>query len=159
MSAGPDCRPAFRLEAQAAPAPTPAGRRLSREASRAVRRVGRVPLDMARWPETFVGAVEVAAAAMAELPAGATDEQRAMAAVTAFATWLGKGQHYWPSPEQIRLAARDWRIYNQEFDGRNAAALAQKYRMTVRGMTKLLKRQREHQIEARRARRRNLPTA
>jgi Mor family transcriptional regulator len=138
------------------PAPAP-GRRLSRAAAAGVRRVGKVPLDMARWPSTFVGAVEVAAAALAELPADATDEQRAMATVTAIAHWLGPGAHYWPSAQAIKVAARDWLIYNKEFDGRNTRLLASRYHMTVRGMTKLLKRQREHQIAARRARKGNPP--
>lgn len=152
----PPKRPDFALEVVVPPAPRPdpgaQPYRLSRRGAREVREIGYVPLEFARWPANFVAAVEVGAAALRELPADATEEQRAVAMMVAVARWLGPGRHYWPNAEELRVAARDWRIYNREFDGRNTAGLAARYGLSIRGIQVLLKRQREHQLAVRRRR-------
>ncbi len=129
------------------------GPRLNRRAARAVSDVGKVAMmEQARWPRNFAACVEIAIAALATLPADAGDDRRAVAMVTAIANSVGPGRHYWPMPEQIARAARDWRIYHLEFSGRNAADLARRYHMTVRGMQIILARQRKHEIAVRRRR-------
>lgn len=126
---------------------------LPHEIRRAVRAVGHVPKDEARWPARYVELCEVAAAALRDIPDGTDTERQASALVLALAIYEGSGRHHWPRAERIRGAARDWRIYHREFDGRNAAALAARYGMTVRAMTRLLARQRKFEKEARERRR------
>lgn len=90
-----------------------------------------------RWPTMLAEIIEVLRASFVRR--GRTEAEaleEAQAATLALSTHLGGRQVYLPTGERVRLAIRD-RIIYLEYNGRNKAELAARYRLTERSVEQI----------------------
>lgn len=137
------------------PPPVPAGSvpvrwpteppRLRRATDRLVAKIakGRDVADLVHeWPGQLIALVEIAEASIRTSPKGADPTTLARCIVVAMADVLGGGRIHFPTAERVRRLLRDACVW-REFDGRNVAALAVKYKLDEWSVYRIIKRQRD----------------
>jgi len=124
----------------AAPAP-----RLTRRQRRHLGRVSKAIEDrdlLLRWPALVVRWADlITATLVSESARDKPPAEQALLVISALALMHGGRDFRLPHPGEVARVLREARIY-REWDGRNAGALAQKYRLDLISVYKIIRRQR-----------------
>lgn len=135
------------------PAPQPADPRRPRKAlanavHEACKRGAKVPLHEAPFPEIFELVVQVLADVNRRVPPGTSAEEAAKRQAVALCHYLGGHRWWWPTPGRISELVRDWTLYHREYNGANAAELAQRHQIPLNTLLRILRRMRKQHINA-----------
>jgi len=133
---------------QPAAAPGIPRKALASAVHEAAKHSARVPLDQAPFPEIFGLVVQVLADVNRRLPPGTPAEEAAKRQAVALCHYLGGHRWWWPTPGRISELVRDWVIYHQEYDGANAAELAERHQIPLDTLTRILRRMRKQHLAA-----------